>query len=48
MLSSWKRLLISLFFVLSLGALMGQDGFCFFVGDEDDGIIITDDDIDFF
>lgn len=46
--SRWKRLLVSLFFIFSLGALMGQNGFCFFAGDDDDGVIITDDDFDFF
>jgi hypothetical protein len=46
--SPLKRWLIGLFFILSLGAMMGQDGFCFFAGDEGDGVIITDDDVDFF
>lgn len=35
--SRLKKLLISLFFILSLGLLMGQDGFCVFLGDDGGG-----------
>lgn len=41
--SRFRRLLISAFFILSLGFLMGQDGFCLFLGDDvgGGGVIVS-------
>ncbi len=33
-----KRILVCLFFIVSLGLLMGQDGFCFFLTDNGDDL----------
>lgn len=44
----FKRWLIPFFLFLSLGAIMGQDGFCFFAGNNDDGVLITDDGFNWF
>jgi hypothetical protein len=44
----FRRALLALLMVGSLGFLMGADGTCFFFGEDEDGILITDDDIEFF
>ncbi|HOJ73527.1 MAG TPA: hypothetical protein PK458_10485 [Phycisphaerae bacterium] len=34
MMRNYRRILVSLLLMLTLGFLMGQDGFCLFLGDD--------------